>query len=130
MNTRRCELCGKLHGNRSGSVVIGVPRSDVDYCTHDSYNLCEACSLKVYDIIEGLKTAGVENLEKRSALDDLIQRQNAEIAKMRMCLRKANNDLYSAMKYTDKTDKSKQLTERVESAIKWIEKTEPYDMEY
>lgn len=57
MNTRRCELCGTLYGTRPGTAAIGVPRSDVDYCTYDNYNLCEACSLKVYDTIEGLKTS-------------------------------------------------------------------------
>lgn len=129
MNTRRCELCGSLHGNRSGHVTIGVPRADVDHVTHDHYNLCEACAVKVYDMVEGIKNSDGKLSDKPSATDNLILRQNAEIARMRMCVRNAYNDLFSGMKWLGKNSASavQMLEERMNSAVEWLNKAEPYE---
>lgn len=126
MNTRRCELCGTLHGNRSGGVSISVPRADVDYCTHDHYNLCEACSLKVYDAVEKLKNSDGKN-PKQSELIDIVQNQNAELSKIRMCLRNANDILFRALKFTNKSSDCQKMAQQIESAIDWLGKTEPYN---
>lgn len=124
MNTRRCELCGTLYGREGGYMSVSVPRSDVNYHTHDHYNLCEACSLKVYDMVEGLKTSDGKKPAEQSALTDLIQRQNAEIARIRMCLRNANNELFNAQKFEVGIDNSRRMLEHIDSATKWIFKAE------
>lgn len=121
MNTRRCELCGTLHGDRYGNVTVGVPRADVDYTTHDHYNLCEACSLKVYDFIEQLKTSDGK-VANRDPLYDLVQSQNALISRMRMHIRNANHQLYSSLK----GKLPARTVECIESAMNSLDKTEPY----
>lgn len=126
MATKRCELCGRLYGTISGSVVIAVPRPDIDYKSQDYYNLCEECSLKIYDMIDSLKISDGEKSEEHSALTDLILRQNAEIIKMRMCLRNAYYQLYDAMKIENEKDIPRKLQKHIETAFEWISKTEPY----
>ena len=130
MNTRRCELCGKLHGKRSGYVSLGVPRADADYTTSDHYNLCEACSFTVYDAIEKLKVSDDKEPKDRSPLIELVQRQNAEIEKLRLYTRKVNSELYSSLKKRedDTTDLQRQ-TESIERALEWLDRIEQYDVE-
>lgn len=129
MNTRRCELCGTLHGTEGGSVSISVPRADVEHCTYDHYNLCEVCALKVYDSVEKLKASDGKMLEEPSAQNKLIMRQNAEIAKMRMCIRRANTDLHRGMKYTGKNsaNAAQEVSDAIDSAMNWLGAAEHYE---
>lgn len=129
MNSRRCELCGELYSGRSGGVSISVPKDDVCYYSHDHYNICEACALKVYDIVESLKTSENQSQEKRSVLSELVQNQNATILKLRRCLRGANSDLTSATKHLKPDEISDVATRYITSAMEWLDKAEIYNME-
>lgn len=122
MNTRRCELCGTLHGTKNGSVSIAIPRSDVDYYSHDHYNLCEVCSLKVYDMLENLKISDGEKTKEQSAMVDLVQRQNAEIDRMRLYVRRAYDTLLRSEKNRVNDDNTRKIIAQVDTAIELLDK--------
>lgn len=124
MNTRRCELCGRLYGGKEGSASVDVP-TKTNGRSYDRYSTCVPCSLKIYNFIEELKTSDENDPEAQSALTNLIQEQNAEIRRIRRLVYSAYNELSMGCKFCgEESEATKSLINRIGSAMEHLYRTD------
>lgn len=99
MNTKRCELCGKLYENSANGCVSVSFTEDGTGRHYDCYNVCDDCSTKAFTLFEELKK-GVFNKkdELESASNSLIVKQNEKINALRNFIRTIQIELIGAIK--------------------------------